>query len=74
VRVSGSPKAAGAVKQALLGTTKRKDGTTEVTYAGHPLYLYAGDAAPGQTTGEGLNQFGAKWYVVKADGKKIDKD
>lgn len=56
-----------------LGTTKRKDGQTEVTYDGHPLYYYAPDTAPGQTQGQGLNQFGAPWYVVAPSGAKIDK-
>ena len=71
---AGAPKAGGSVKQALLGTTKRKDGGTEVTYKGHPLYYYAGDSGPGATTGQGLNQFGAKWYVLAPSGKKIDND
>ena len=47
---AGTPKAGGAAKASLLGTTKRADGTREVTYAGHPLYYFAGDTAPGQTT------------------------
>jgi predicted lipoprotein with Yx(FWY)xxD motif len=55
----------------LLGTTKRTDGTLEVTYAGHPLYYYAGDTAPGQTTGQALPQFGAPWYVVAPSGTAI---
>ena len=42
---------------------KRSDGTTEVTYNGHPLYTYAGDSAPGQTSGQGSDDFGAEWYV-----------
>lgn len=71
---SGAPKAGGNVKQSLLGTTKRKDGGTEVTYKGHPLYYYAGDSGPGATTGQGLNQFGAKWYVLAPSGNKIDND
>jgi predicted lipoprotein with Yx(FWY)xxD motif len=71
---SGAPKAGGGVKQALLGTTKRKDGSTEVTYHGHPLYYYAGDSAPGATTGQALDQFGAEWYVLAPSGNKIDKD
>jgi predicted lipoprotein with Yx(FWY)xxD motif len=71
---SGAPKARGGVKQALLGTTKRKDGSTEVTYHGHPLYYYAGDSAPGATTGQALDQFGAEWYVLAPSGNKIDED
>jgi predicted lipoprotein with Yx(FWY)xxD motif len=67
----GKPTAGSGVKASLLGTTKRSDGTLEVTYAGHPLYTYAGDTGPGQTTGQALPQFGAPWYVVGADGKAI---
>lgn len=67
----GKPVAGAGVKQSLLGTTKRTDGTTEVTYAGHPLYYYAGDSGPGQATGQDLPSFGAPWYVVGANGKQI---
>lgn len=69
--VSGTPKAGAGVTSSLLGTTKRGDGTTEVTYAGHPLYYYAGDSAAGQTTGQDISQFGAKWYVLTAGGTEI---
>ena len=55
-----------------LGTVKRSDGKTEVTYAGHPLYTYAGDAKPGDTAGQGVDQFGAEWYVLAPTGHKID--
>jgi predicted lipoprotein with Yx(FWY)xxD motif len=66
-----TPKASGAVKASLLGTTKRTDGTREVTYAGHPLYTFAGDTQPGQTTGQGSNGFGAPWWVVTPAGKAL---
>jgi predicted lipoprotein with Yx(FWY)xxD motif len=66
-----APKAGAGVKASLLGTTKRADGTQEVTYAGHPLYTYAGDTAPGQTTGQGSGAFGAPWWVVTPAGKAI---
>ncbi len=69
--VAGTPKAGPGVVASLLGTTKRTDGTTEVTYGGHPLYYYAGDTKPGQTTGQDINQFGALWYVLTANGKEI---
>jgi predicted lipoprotein with Yx(FWY)xxD motif len=65
------PTAGSGVTASLLGTTKRSDGTTEVTYAGHPLYYYAGDTGAGQTTGQALSQFGAPWYVVAPSGKAI---
>jgi predicted lipoprotein with Yx(FWY)xxD motif len=68
---SGAPKAGAGVDQSMLGTTKRTDGSTEVTYGGHPLYHFAGDAAPGQTTGQGSNAFGAIWWVVKPDGQAL---
>jgi len=69
---TGSPKASGAVKASLLGTTKRTDGSREVTYAGHPLYYFAGDTTPGQTTGQGSDGFGAPWWVVAPSGKAIE--
>ena len=65
------PVAGSGANAALLGTTKRSDGTLEVTYAGHPLYYYAGDTGPGQTTGQALSQFGAPWYVVAPSGKAV---
>jgi predicted lipoprotein with Yx(FWY)xxD motif len=55
-----------------LGSITRADGKTEVTYAGHPLYTYAGDTKPGDTPGQGLDQFGAEWYVLAPSGNKID--
>lgn len=69
---SGGPTAGGSAKPGLLGTTKRSDGKTQVTYNGHPLYGYAGDSKPGDTNGEGLNQFGAGWYVLNVSGEKVD--
>ena len=55
----------------LLGTTTRKDGTTEVTYAGHPLYYFIADKQPGQVTGQGIDAFGGPWYVVSPSGAQI---
>jgi predicted lipoprotein with Yx(FWY)xxD motif len=66
-----APKAGAGVKASLLGTSTRSDGTKEVTYAGHPLYYYAGDTGPGQTTGQGSAAFGAPWWVVTPAGKAI---
>jgi predicted lipoprotein with Yx(FWY)xxD motif len=71
VLTKGAPKAAGAVKANLLGTTKRADGTTEVTYKGHPLYTFVEDHAPGDTTGQGSNGFGALWWVLSPAGQAI---
>jgi predicted lipoprotein with Yx(FWY)xxD motif len=58
----------------LMGTNVRADGTTQVTYGGHPLYYYAGDKASGDTAGQDIDHFGVKWYVVGKDGKKVDTD
>ena len=71
VTITGTPKASGAVKASLLGTTKRPDGSLEATYAGHPLYTFAGDTKAGQATGEGSNGFGAPWWVVTPAGKAL---
>ena len=59
------------VSAGLIGTSKRHDGTTEVTYAGHPLYDYAPDQARGQITGQALDQFGAPWYALAPSGREI---
>jgi predicted lipoprotein with Yx(FWY)xxD motif len=69
--VSGAAKAGPQVIASQLGTTRRTDGTREVTYNGHPLYYYAADTRPGDTTGQGLNQFGALWYVVARNGMEV---
>ena len=66
----GKPKAEGGATASLLGTTKRSDGSTQVTYAGLPLYLYVGDKAPGDTNGNDLDQFGAEWYALTPQGEK----
>lgn len=70
---TAAPKTAGGLT-GRLGTTKRTDGTTQVTYNGHPLYTYAGDSAAGQTNGEGLDQFGGGWDVLAPNGDKIEGD
>lgn len=69
----GKPVAGTGIQASLLGTTKRKDGSLEVTYGGHPLYYYVSDRKPGQTTGQGLNQFGGPWWVLSAAGKEIHR-
>ena len=73
VLTHGKPVAGPGVRASLLGTTKRKDGKLEVTYNGHPLYYWVGDHKPGQTTGQGLDQFGGPWWVVSPAGKEIHR-
>jgi predicted lipoprotein with Yx(FWY)xxD motif len=68
---SGKPRVAGSAKASFVGTTKRADGRLQVTYNHHPLYRFVKDTRKGQTNGEGLNAFGAHWYVVSPAGARI---
>jgi predicted lipoprotein with Yx(FWY)xxD motif len=68
---SGSPQAAAGLTAKGLGTTTRPDGAQQVTYDGHPLYHFAGDAQPGATSGQGLNDNGGLWYAVRTDGTAV---
>ena len=67
----GTPQAGTGVDASLLGTTTRTDGKVEVTYAGHPLYYFVKDKAPGDITGQGINGFGGLWWVVSPAGAAI---
>ena len=71
--VANKPTAGKGLNASLIGTTTRTDGKSQVTYNGHPLYLYAGDQNPGQTTGQALNQLGALWYVLSPTGNQITR-
>jgi predicted lipoprotein with Yx(FWY)xxD motif len=70
--VSGMPHAMAGAMAADLGTVKRSDGTAQVTYKGHPLYLYVKDKDDEDAYGQGLKQFGAEWYALSSSGKKVD--
>jgi predicted lipoprotein with Yx(FWY)xxD motif len=72
VTETGMPSAGTGVMESMLGTTKRPDGTMQVTYNGHPLYLYQGDSKPGDTTGQNVDGFGAEWYVLSPEGNKVE--
>jgi predicted lipoprotein with Yx(FWY)xxD motif len=71
VLTNGAPQAGAGVNASLLGTTTRADGTSQVTYAGHPLYLFTADKKAGDATGQGVSAFGAPWYVVSPSGMQI---
>ena len=71
VSTRGKPRAVAGARQSLLSTTRRRDGRTQVTYAGHPLYRFAGDRKAGQTSGAGLTDFGARWDPVSAAGLAV---
>ncbi len=65
--VTGAP-TAGAGITGKIGTIKRTDGTTQLTYDDHPLYTYIGDSAPGQDKGNDINLNGGRWLVVPVAG------
>jgi predicted lipoprotein with Yx(FWY)xxD motif len=71
---TGTPVAGDGVNGSLMSTSPRDDGTTQLTYNGHPLYYYDDDKGPGTTAGQGDNSFGAKWYVLTPAGVKLDDD
>jgi len=66
----GNPQAQGPAERSMLGTSKRKDGTVQVTYNGWPLYTYVADQAPGEANGNDVDQFGAEWYALKPNGEE----
>ena len=67
----GAPHAGTGAHKGLLGTTRRRDGTLQVTYAGHPLYGFSGDTKRGQITCQNVSQFGGRWLVVSSAGKAV---
>lgn len=73
VTTSGAPHGSGDVTSSKLGTLTRSDGKAQVTYAGHPLYYFSPDGGPGATKGEGIDNFGGKWWVVSPAGEKIEQ-
>jgi predicted lipoprotein with Yx(FWY)xxD motif len=67
---TGAPTATSGANAALLGTSKRADGTTQVTYNGHPLYRFVKDRNAGETNGQGVTAFGGSWFAVTAAGNE----
>ena len=70
---AGKPRAGAGARASMLGTTRRADGRLQVTYNHHPLYTFVKDTKRGQTKGEGLSAFGARWYAVSPTGAKVVK-
>ena len=66
-----APKAAPGLDSKLLGTTKRSDGTLQVTYEKHPLYYFKEDTKPGQIKCQNVSNFGGLWLVVAPSGKAV---
>jgi predicted lipoprotein with Yx(FWY)xxD motif len=70
VTTEGAPQVGEGASASKLGTTKRKDGTMQVTYAGHPLYTYTADQKPGEANGNDFSSYGAQWYALKGNGEE----
>lgn len=66
----GRPIAGRGVRSGLLGTI-RVGRAMQVTYAGHPLYTYVADSAPGQTSYVGVSMFGGRWFGLRASGAMV---
>ena len=71
LEISGTPTAGPGVKASLLSTIRISGSARQVTYAGHPLYLYSGDSSPADTSYVGVQQFGGKWYALGATGGSV---
>ena len=69
--IATKPTVGAGLKASLLGTTKRRDGKSQVTYGGHPLYFFAKDKKAGAVNGQAFVHFGGAWWVVSAAGRKI---
>jgi predicted lipoprotein with Yx(FWY)xxD motif len=68
---SGRPVAGPGVSSALLSTIRLPNGKKQVTYAGHPLYMYAPSTEAGETAYVGVEQFGGTWDAVNAAGRPV---
>jgi predicted lipoprotein with Yx(FWY)xxD motif len=68
---SARPRAGAGVSARKLRTTRRPNGARQVMYAGHPLYRFTGDTKAGQTHGQGVDAFGARWYAMRASGARV---
>jgi len=73
VTTNGKATAGSGASAALIGSSMRSDGSSQVTYAGHPVYWFSGDTKAGDTNGEGLTDFGGAWYAVSPAGNAVVK-
>jgi predicted lipoprotein with Yx(FWY)xxD motif len=71
LRADGKPAVGSGASASMVGTTTRSDGKPQVTFDGHPLYLYEGDQKPGDTNGQGITAFGAPWYTLSPAGSQV---
>ena len=70
LRATGKPTVGSGAAASSVATSARSDGKPQVTYNGHPLYLFSGDQKPGDTNGEGVNAFGGLWYALSSAGNQ----
>jgi predicted lipoprotein with Yx(FWY)xxD motif len=68
------PMAGMGVDKAMLATLERKDGSMQVGYNGWPLYYFVRDEEPGDTNGQDVEGFGAEWYLISAEGEKVEEE
>jgi predicted lipoprotein with Yx(FWY)xxD motif len=71
LRATGQPMVGAGANPALVGTTPRSDGAPQITYNGHPVYLFIKDQKPGDTNGEGRIAFGASWFALSPTGNQV---
>ncbi|HEX3540217.1 MAG TPA: hypothetical protein VHT75_07190 [Acidimicrobiales bacterium] len=71
LRVGGAASVGSGANASLLGSTPRSDGAAQVTYNGHPVYLFIKDQKAGDTNGQGANAFGALWYALTPAGSAV---
>ena len=71
LRANGKATVGSGANASLVGSVTRSDGKPQVTYNGHPLYLYSGDSSPGDTNGQGVTAFGAGWFALTAAGTQV---
>ena len=71
LRAHGKPTVGNGAKASIVSTTPRSDGAPQVTYNGHPVYLFKNDTKPGDTNGQGLNAFGGTWLAISPNGSSV---
>jgi predicted lipoprotein with Yx(FWY)xxD motif len=71
LRASGKPAVGAGLSASKVGKTPRSDGKAQITYNGHPLYLYQGDQKPGDTNGQGITAFGGGWFALSSAGDMV---
>ena len=73
IRANGSPTVGSGLNASLAGTASRSDGKPQVTYNGHPLYLFSDDQKPGDANGQGSTAFGGGWFALNAAGGHVTR-